>query len=91
MPLSELSNIVHRIFDRFYQADASSTRAYERYGIGLASVQELIANRIYQLSYLSLETALSFYSVIPEGVYALTSVSSRKTQTMHTPVASFIY
>ncbi len=49
------------------------------------------ANRIYQPSYLSLETALSFYGMIPEGVYALTSVSSRKTHTIHTPVASFSY
>lgn len=49
------------------------------------------ANRIYQPSYLSLETALSFYGMIPEGVYAFTSVSSRKTQTIHTHLASFAY
>jgi predicted transcriptional regulator of viral defense system len=49
------------------------------------------ANRLYQPSYLSLETALSFYGLIPEGVYALTSVSSRKTQTFQTPLASFAY
>lgn len=49
------------------------------------------ANRIYQPSYLSLETALSFYGMIPEGVYAMTSVSSRKTQTFHTPLTSFTY
>lgn len=49
------------------------------------------ANRIYQPSYLSLETALSFYNLIPEGVYTLTSVTARKTQTIHTPVVSCIY
>lgn len=50
-----------------------------------------IANRIYQPSYLSVETALSFYGLIPEGVYTLTSVGSRKTQLIQTPLASFRY
>ncbi len=50
-----------------------------------------IANRIYQPAYLSLETALSFYNLIPEGVYAMTSVATRKTQTFNTPVGSFTY
>ena len=50
-----------------------------------------VANRIYQPAYLSLETALSFYNLIPEGVYAITSVATRKTQTFHTPVGSFTY
>lgn len=50
-----------------------------------------IANRIYQPSYLSVETALSHYGMIPEGVYTLTSVSSRKTQLIQTPLASFRY
>lgn len=49
------------------------------------------ANRIYQPSYLSLETALSYYGLIPEGVYALTSVSSRKTKTLNTAIGSFTY
>ena len=50
-----------------------------------------VANRIYQPAYLSLETALSFYNLIPEGVYAMTSVATRKTQTFHTHLGSFTY
>lgn len=49
------------------------------------------ANRIYQPSYLSLETALSYHGLVPEGVYTLTSVSSRKTQAFVTPLGTFGY
>ena len=38
-----------------------------------------IANQIYEPSYVSLESALSFYGVIPEGVAQVTSISTRKT------------
>ncbi|MBO0937217.1 hypothetical protein J2I47_11720 [Fibrella sp. HMF5335] len=50
-----------------------------------------VANRIYQPSYLSLTTALSFHNLIPEGVYAFTSVSTRKTQTYNTALGLFSY
>lgn len=38
-----------------------------------------IANRIYQPSYISLESALAYYHLIPEAVYTTTSVTSNKT------------
>jgi len=50
-----------------------------------------IANKIYDPSYISLETALSYYGLIPESVYALTSVSTRKTSTFNTTIAVFNY
>jgi len=43
-----------------------------------------IANKIYQPSYVSLETALSFYGIIPEGVFSITSVTTLKTQNFNT-------
>lgn len=49
------------------------------------------ATRIYQPAYLSLETALSYHGLIPEGVYKLICVSPRKTQEHHTPVGTFRY
>ena len=55
------------------------------------SLLQWMANRIYQPSYLSLQTAFAFYNLIPEGVYSFTSVSTRKTQVIHTPLASFVY
>lgn len=38
-----------------------------------------LANLIYQPSYISLESALAYYGVVPESVLGVTSVSSRKT------------
>lgn len=49
------------------------------------------AGRLYQPAYLSLETAFSHYGLIPEGVYTLTSVSTRKTQAYATTLGNFSY
>lgn len=50
-----------------------------------------IANKIYDPSYISMETALSFYKLIPDQVFAITSLSSKKTATFTTPIATFLY
>lgn len=39
----------------------------------------MLANRIYEPSYISLESALAYFHVIPETVLGVTSASSRKT------------
>ena len=51
----------------------------------------LIANRIYTPSYVSFESALSYYGLIPEGVYSITSACGRKTARFRTPIAEFTY
>lgn len=51
----------------------------------------MIANKIYQPSYVSLETALSYYSIIPETVYTITSITTKSTKEFETPRAIFIY
>jgi len=50
-----------------------------------------IANVIYSHSYISFETALSHYGLIPEAVYQITSVSTRKTKIFNTLYGSFSY
>lgn len=50
-----------------------------------------IANQIYVPSYVSLESALSWHGLIPEGVFQVTSVSSRKTQIFDSPMGRFAY
>lgn len=51
----------------------------------------LVANRLYPPSYVSFEMALSYYGLIPEGVYSITSASSKKTISFKTPIAEFLY
>jgi predicted transcriptional regulator of viral defense system len=50
-----------------------------------------IANKIYSPSYVSFEMALSYYGLIPESVYGVTSASTLKTSHFKTPIGSFIY
>lgn len=49
------------------------------------------ATKIYAPSYISMETALSFYGIIPEAVFTETSVTTKKTKTFKTPVGNFSY
>jgi len=55
------------------------------------SVLFIIANKIYQPSYVSLEVALSYYGLIPEGVYTITSISSKITKRHETSLGHFTY
>lgn len=50
-----------------------------------------IANRIYSPSYVSLEMALAHYNLIPESVYGITSVSTRRTYHFNTSIGEFEY
>jgi predicted transcriptional regulator of viral defense system len=50
-----------------------------------------IANCLYAPSYVSLESALSYYQIIPEAVYGITSVSTRRTYSFSTPCGEFHY
>lgn len=50
-----------------------------------------VANKIYSPSYISLSMALAFYNLIPESVYEITSISTRKTNKFKTSLAEFSY
>ncbi|MEX0811682.1 MAG: hypothetical protein WD048_05660 [Chitinophagales bacterium] len=49
------------------------------------------ANKIYSPSYISLESGLAFYGLIPEAVFSTISVSTRNTASFDTPVGHFKY
>ena len=52
---------------------------------------ELIANHLYGPSYVSLETALSFYNLIPERVHSIRSMTLKRGREFVTPVGRFEY
>lgn len=50
-----------------------------------------ISNQIYYPSYISLESALSYYNLIPETIYGITAISTRKTYHFSTYLGEFYY
>lgn len=53
--------------------------------------KKLLGNWIYGPSYISLETALAHYGLIPERVEIITSVTSKKDKFFETPIGAFSY
>ncbi len=51
----------------------------------------LLANQLYAPSYVSLQTAFSFYGLIPEAVYTISSCTTKKKSYIETPLGSFSY
>jgi len=51
--------------------------------------KELIANHLYGVSYVSLETALAYYGMIPERVYTVRSMTTKRAKTFSTPLGNF--
>jgi len=51
----------------------------------------LLANHLWGPSYVSMETALAHWGLIPERVYEISSVTVKSTKTYKTPVGRFSY
>jgi predicted transcriptional regulator of viral defense system len=51
----------------------------------------MLANKVYEPSYVSLESALAYYQLIPESVLGVTSISARKTQQFDSAWGLFSY
>lgn len=52
---------------------------------------ELIANHLYGPSYVSLQSALRYYGLIPERVYVTRSVTTKRARSFSTPLGEFEY
>ncbi len=50
-----------------------------------------ISNCLYQPTYISLESALAFYHFIPEAVYSMQAITTRKTIAYKTTAGTFNY
>ena len=53
--------------------------------------RELVANHLYGPSYVSLETALSFYGLIPERVHIVRSMTIKRSKSFETPLGNYEY
>lgn len=53
--------------------------------------QELLANLLYGPSYISMDYALSFYGLIPERVYEVTSMTTKLLKDYVTPFGRYTY
>jgi len=64
---------------------------------GLYAVSErmpspwLVANQLYKPSYVSLASALSYYGLIPESVYSMTSVTTKTTREFEAADRLYLY
>ena len=52
---------------------------------------ELIANHLYSPSYVSMQTALRYYGLIPEAVYTVQSMTLKHTRNFDTPLGHYEY
>lgn len=52
---------------------------------------ELIANHLYAPSYVSMQTALRYYGLIPEAVYVTQSMTVKHSRNFNTPIGRFEY
>ncbi len=51
----------------------------------------LVANRLKRASYVSLQSALGYYSLIPEYVPAITSITTGRPEALSTPLGSYVF
>lgn len=51
----------------------------------------LLANHVYGPSYVSMDSALAFYGMIPERVYEVSSATTKSSRQFHTPAGTFTY
>lgn len=52
---------------------------------------ELVANHIYGPSYVSMESALRYYGLIPEKVHTIRSMTANRSRIFENPVGNFKY
>jgi len=88
---SNLKKLIYR-WKKSGQVSSLKKGLYElTYPRDLVIPDMYIANRLYEPSYVSLETALSHFSIIPEVSMAVTSISTKPTRRFRNRHGLFIY
>ena len=59
--------------------------------LGAEDLGLLISNKIYEPSYISTEFVMSQHSLIPEAVFTVTAVSTKKTMRFSTAAGNYSY
>lgn len=77
----EAAGTIIRLKPGLYVANPNET--------GMALNRNLIANHLYGPSYVSLQTALRHYGLIPEQVHLTLSMTTKHTRNFHTPAGNF--
>jgi len=92
-----------RIFKVKYETAKKWIRRYQKKGYLIKARKGLyflkdnppldfeLANALYQPSYVSFESALSFYGILPETIYQISSATTRKTKTFQVGNLKFFY
>lgn len=81
----EKDNTVYKIIERLTKKDILKKLTKGKYLFSLLTPDDFqIANFLYSPSYISLESALSFYGIITQFPYQITSITPQKTKNVET-------
>lgn len=85
-------NTAYKIIQRLAKKEILKKLSKNKYLFALAPADDLqIANFLYSPSYISLETALSFYGIITQFPYQITSITPKKTKAINALNKEFTY
>lgn len=88
----EKDNTAYKIIERLTKKRVLKRLTKKRYLFSLLPSDDFqIANFLYSPSYISLESALSFYGIISQFPYQITSITSKKTKTVGVDKKEFVY
>lgn len=89
---SENTQLIKTQLSRFSQKKLVTKIKRELYCFNPTYIDEFVlANKLYQPSYISLETALNYYGMIPDIPQSLTSIGTTTTKKIDNQFGSFRY
>lgn len=85
-------NTAYKILERLTQKGILKRLIKKKYLFAFSECDDFqIANFLYSPSYISLESALSFYGIITQFPYQITSITPKKTKTIRALGKEFSY